>query len=51
MTVESALLVYEFTFYPLKFNNCQFDVKEENSKIIAIHEWLGSRISSVDNLN
>jgi RimJ/RimL family protein N-acetyltransferase len=51
MAVESALLVYEFAFYSLKFNNCHFDVRKENTKVIAFHVRLGSRITSEDDLN
>jgi RimJ/RimL family protein N-acetyltransferase len=51
MAVESALLVYEFAFYSLKFTNCHFDVRKGNEKVIAFHERLGAKIKSEDELN
>jgi RimJ/RimL family protein N-acetyltransferase len=42
--IESALLVYEFAFYHLKFSHCHFDVRVENIKVRAFHERMGASI-------
>lgn len=49
--IESALLVYEFAFYYLKFNHCHFDVRLENTKVRAFHERMGSSIVKSDKLD
>lgn len=46
--IESALLVYEFAFYKLEFNNCHFEVVSENTKVKSFHEKMGAVISSCD---
>lgn len=51
MAVESALQVYEFAFYTLKFNNCHFDVRKENASVVAFHERFGAKKVSDDTLN
>lgn len=51
MAVESALQVYEFAFYNLKFNKCHFDVRKENASVVAFHERFGAKKISDDNLN
>lgn len=51
MAVESALMVYEHAFYTLNFNNCHFDVRKENTKVIAFHERFGAKVTSEDDLN
>ncbi|MDD2733187.1 MAG: GNAT family N-acetyltransferase [Desulfuromonadaceae bacterium] len=49
--IESALLVYEFAFYHLKFNHCHFDVRVENVKVRAFHERMGASILKSDELD
>lgn len=51
MAVESALQVYEFAFYTLKFTKCHFDVRKENASVIAFHERFGAKRVSEDDLN
>lgn len=51
MAIESALQVYEFAFYVLKFNNCHFDVRKENASVVAFHERFGASKVSEDTLN
>ncbi len=49
--IESALLVYEFAFYFLKFKHCHFDVRIENTKVRAFHERMGATIIKSDELD
>ena len=51
MAVESALQVYEFAFYTLKFNKCHFDVRKENTSVVAFHERFGAKKISEDEEN
>ncbi|WP_114634237.1 GNAT family N-acetyltransferase [Vibrio splendidus] len=44
--IESALLVYEFAFKHLDFENCHFDVRKDNKSVIRFHEKLGAKIVS-----
>ena len=51
MAIESALLVYEFAFYNLKFNKSHFDVRINNEKVVAFHTRLGATVINSDELN
>jgi len=51
MAIESALLVYEFAFYNLKFNKSHFDVRIKNEKVVAFHTRLGATVTGSDELN
>lgn len=42
--IESAMLVYEVAFNKLKFNNCHFEVRKENSGVIKFHKKMGAEI-------
>ena len=42
--IESALQIYEFGFYKLKFNNSHFDVRKNNIKVVAFHKRFGAEI-------
>lgn len=42
--IESALQVYEFAFYNLKFKKSHFDVRKDNKKVIAFHKRFGAEI-------
>ncbi len=42
--IESALQIYEFGFYKLKFNNSHFDVRKGNDKVVAFHKRFGAKI-------
>ncbi len=49
--IESALLIYEYGFYQLKFNNSHFDVRVANSSVVKFHQNMGAQIISTDALN
>lgn len=40
--LESALLVYEFAFKNLNFQQSHFDVRKDNKKVIDFHEKFGA---------
>jgi butyryltransferase len=40
--IESALLVYEFGFQHLKFDQSHFDVRKENDKVNSFHRKMGA---------
>lgn len=40
--IESVLLVYDFAFNELGFDNCHFDVRKDNQKVIRFHESFGA---------
>lgn len=42
--VESALLVYDFSFFSLHYLRSHFDVRKENKKVIDFHLRLGAQI-------
>ncbi len=44
--IESAMLVYEFAFYSLGFENSHFQVRKGNKKVIAFHKRFGAVIDS-----
>lgn len=46
--IESALLMYEFAFYYLCFENCHFEVVSENTKVRSFHEKMGALVSSAN---
>jgi len=50
-SIESALLVYELSFYHLLFDSSHFDVRKENIKVIDFHIRFGAKIISDDELN
>lgn len=41
--LESALLVYDFAFNELNFEQSHFDVRNDNNKVIDFHKKLGAR--------
>lgn len=49
--IESALLIYEYGFYSLKFKKVHFEVRKGNDKVIAFHQRFGAKIVSEDELN
>lgn len=49
--IESALLVYEYAFGLLKYQQSHFDVRKNNPKVIAFHQRLGAEIVSEDEDN
>ena len=42
--IESALQIYEFAFYTLCFEKSHFDVRRENTRVIAFHKRFGASI-------
>ena len=49
--IESALQIYEFSFYNLKFKKSHFDVRKENDKVVAFHQRFGAKIVDEDELD
>jgi RimJ/RimL family protein N-acetyltransferase len=49
--LESAFLVYEYAFNILGFKQSHFDVRKENTKVIAFHKKMGAILKGEDNLN
>ena len=49
--IESALQIYEFGFYKLKFERSHFDVRKRNDKVIAFHKRFGAKIVDEDELD
>jgi RimJ/RimL family protein N-acetyltransferase len=49
--IESALLVYQFAFESLGFEQSHFDVRKENVKVRAFHEKIGSTKVSENDLD
>lgn len=41
--LESALLVYEYAFYDLKFDKSHFEVRKDNIKVSSFHEKFGAK--------
>lgn len=41
--LESALLIYEYAFYDLKFDKSHFEVRKNNIKVISFHEKFGAK--------
>ena len=49
--IESALQIYEFGFYDLKFKKSHFDVRKGNDKVVAFHQRFGAKIINEDELD
>lgn len=49
--IESALQIYEFGFYTLKFQKSHFDVRKGNDKVIAFHQRFGAKIVDENDLD
>lgn len=49
--IESALQIYEFGFYNLKFEKSHFDVRKGNDKVVAFHQRFGAKIVDEDELD
>lgn len=47
-SIESALLIYEFAFYQLGFEQSHFDVRKKNEKVVSFHQKMGSQIVNED---
>ena len=46
--IESALTIYEFAFYTLRFHRSHFDVRKGNKKVVKFHEGFGAKRTSSD---
>lgn len=46
--IESALSVYEFAFYTLRFQRAHFDVRKNNERVVKFHERFGATITRSD---
>jgi RimJ/RimL family protein N-acetyltransferase len=42
--IESALLVYEFSFHDKKFTRCHFDVRKANISVNKFHHKFGAHV-------
>jgi len=49
--IESALLLYDFAFLSLHYQNSHFDVRKENDRVIRFHERFGAKITGEDECN
>jgi len=49
--IESALQIYEFGFYGLKFEKSHFDVRKGNDKVVAFHQRFGAKILDENKLD
>jgi RimJ/RimL family protein N-acetyltransferase len=49
--IESALLIYEFAFNQLNYNQSHFDVRKGNERVIAFHKRFGATVQTEDELN
>jgi len=49
--IESALLLYDFAFFSLHYENSHFDVRKTNTKVVSFHTRFGARIVREDDLN
>jgi len=49
--IESALTIYEFGFYTLKFQRSHFDVRKGNDTVVKFHEGFGAKRTSSDTEN
>jgi hypothetical protein len=47
-TLESAVLLYDYTFIDLKFPQAHFDVRKENLTVIGLHQNFGAEIIRQD---
>lgn len=47
--IESALQIYEFAFYNLKFNKSHFEVQKGNDKVISFHQRFGAKVINENN--
>lgn len=49
--IESALMIYAYGFDYLSFDNCKFDVRKENARVVSFHLKMGAKILREDSLN
>lgn len=49
--IESAILVYEFAFFTLNFDQCHFQVDKNNCRVVAFHQRFGAIITSEDKVS
>lgn len=51
VAIESILLIYEFGFYTLDFNQAHYDVRKDNKSVISFHKRMGAEMIGEDDLN
>jgi len=49
--IESALLIYDFSFFALHYPKAHFDVRKGNERVIEFHKRFGASIIREDDLN
>lgn len=49
--IESACLIYSFAFEKLGLSRCYFEVRRENSRVLAFHDRFGAQRTTADDLN
>ncbi len=49
--ITSAILLYEYAFYKLKFTKAHFDVRKENKRVRAFHERFGAKCIKEDEID
>jgi hypothetical protein len=49
--IESALLIYDFSFFALHFDGAHFDVRKANSRVVNFHRRFGASVVNEDDIN
>ena len=49
--IESALLIYDFAFFALHFKKSHFDVRKQNTSVVAFHQRFGATIVDENELD
>lgn len=49
--IESAIMIYDFAYYSLRFKRSHFDVRKANYRVAEFHKRFGATIVGEDDLN
>lgn len=49
--IESALLLYDFSFFSLHYQQSHFDVRKDNDRVVRFHERFGAKKTNEDGCN
>ena len=49
--IESALLIYDFAFFSLHYKKSHFDVRKQNSSVLAFHKRFGAIVTHENELD
>ena len=49
--IESALLIYDFAFFSLHYKKSHFDVRKQNSSVLAFHKRFGAVVTHENELD